>query len=134
MGTRDAKVDAYIAKAQPFAQDILSHIREVVHAACPDCVEAMKWSMPFFTYNGALLCNMAAFKAHASFGFWLGNQVLAGNTVDEGMGQFGKITSVKDLPSKAVLTKYVKRAVALVDAGVKLERVTSPAKKVAAKL
>ena len=122
MGTRDAKVDAYIAKSQPFAQEILTHIREVVHAACPETVEAMKWSMPFFTYKGALLCNMAAFKAHASFGFWLSKQVLGEDAADDGMGHFGKLTSVKELPSKAVLTKHVKKAVALVDAGVKLER------------
>lgn len=130
MGTRDAKVDAYIAKAQPFAREILSHIREVVHAACPDCVEAMKWSMPFFTYKGALLCNMAAFKAHASFGFWLGNQVLGGDKADEGMGQFGKLTSVKDLPSKAVLTKYVKKAMALIDAGATQAKKFSVARRV----
>jgi uncharacterized protein YdeI (YjbR/CyaY-like superfamily) len=122
MGTRDAKVDAYIAKSQPFAQEILTHIREVVHAACPDTVEAMKWSMPFFTYKGALLCNMAAFKAHAAFGFWLGKQVLGEDAEEGAMGQFGKLTSVKDLPSKAVLTKHVKKAAALVDAGVKMER------------
>lgn len=134
MGTRNAKVDAYIAGAQPFAREILTHIREVVHAACPSCDETMKWSMPFFTYKGALLCNMAAFKAHASFGFWLGMQVLGDDAAGEGMGQFGKLTSVKELPSKAMLTKYVKRATALVDAGVKLERATSPAKTAAARM
>jgi hypothetical protein len=133
MGSRDAKVDAYIAKSQPFAQAILSHIREVVHVACPDTVEAMKWSMPFFTYKGALLCNMAAFKAHASFGFWLGSQVLGDDAADGGMGQFGKLSSIKDLPTKSALAKYVKKAMALVDAGVKLERAASPVKKVAAK-
>ena len=122
MGTRDAKVDAYIAESQPFAQETLSHIREVVHAACPSCEETMKWSMPFFTYKGAPLCNMAAFKAHASFGFWLSKQVLGEDAADDGMGHFGKLTSVKDLPAKAALTRYVKKAMALADAGVKLER------------
>lgn len=122
MGTRDVRVDAYIAKMQPFAQEILLHIREVVHAACPQCEEAMKWSMPFFTYKGALLCNMAGFKAHASFGFWLGKQVIGEDAEEGAMGQFGKLTSVKDLPSKTVLTKHVKKAMALVDGGAKLER------------
>jgi uncharacterized protein YdeI (YjbR/CyaY-like superfamily) len=87
--------------------------------------------MPFFTYKGALLCNMAAFKAHASFGFWLGVQVLGDDAADGGMGQFGKLTSIKDLPSKSVLAKYVKKAMALADAGVKLERAASPGKQVA---
>lgn len=122
MGTRDARVDAYIAMMQPFAQDILRHLREVVHAACPQCEEAMKWSMPFFTYKGALLCNMAGFKAHASFGFWLGKQVMGEDAEEGAMGQFGKLTTVKDLPSKAVLTTHVKKAMALVDAGATLKR------------
>lgn len=51
MGTRDARVDAYIAKSAPFARPILSHIREVVHAGCPDVEEAMKWSFPHFMYK-----------------------------------------------------------------------------------
>jgi hypothetical protein len=127
MGTRDARVDAYIAKMQPFAQEILQHIRDVVHTACPQCEEAMKWSMPFFTYKGALLCNMAGFKAHASFGFWLGKQVLGDDAEEGAMGQFGKLTSVKDLPSKTVLTKHIKKAMQLVDAGAKLERATATA-------
>ncbi len=119
MGTRDARIDAYIAKGQPFAQAILTHIRDVVHAAHPEVDETMKWNMPFFTYKGALLCNMAAFKAHASMGFWLGDQVVGDAAVDGGMGQFGRLTSVTDLPSRTVLVRYVKRAITLAEAGVK---------------
>lgn len=125
MGIRDARVDAYIAKQQPFAQDILQHVREVVHTACPQCDEAMKWSMPFFTYKGALLCNMAGFKAHASFGFWLGAKVMGNDGEGGAMGDFGRLTSVKDLPSKTALAKYVKKAMVLVDSGVKLERTSA---------
>ena len=36
MATRDLRVDAYISKAPEFARPILVHLREVVHAACPD--------------------------------------------------------------------------------------------------
>lgn len=122
MGTRDPRVDAYIGRSQPFAQEILHHLREVVHAADPHVEEALKWNMPFFTYKGSLLCNMAAFKAHASFGFWLGTKVVGDDATHDGMGQFGKLTSVKDLPGTPVLTGFVKKAIALVDAGVKLER------------
>jgi uncharacterized protein YdeI (YjbR/CyaY-like superfamily) len=64
------KVDAYIAKAQPFAQPILSHVRELVHKACPDVEETIKWSMPFFELRGVILGHMAAFKQHCSIGFW----------------------------------------------------------------
>jgi uncharacterized protein YdeI (YjbR/CyaY-like superfamily) len=120
MPTLDARVDDYIANAADFAQPILRHLREVVHAACPDVVETIKWSMPFFDYNG-LLCNMAAFKAHCAFGFWKG-ELLVAQEDDKGreaMGQFGRITSVKDLPSKKALAGYVNKAMALNDEGIK---------------
>src|SRR5919112_6321415 len=54
MGARDPRVDAYIAKQADFAKPILSHIRDVVHAACPDVEEDMKWSAPFFMYHGTM--------------------------------------------------------------------------------
>jgi hypothetical protein len=52
MGQKDPRVDAYIAKSADFAKPILIHIRKVVHSACPDVVEGMKWSMPHFDYKG----------------------------------------------------------------------------------
>lgn len=69
MPNTDKRFDAYIAKARPFAQPILTHIREIVHAACPDAEETMKWSSPCFMYKGQMLCSMAAFKEHVVFGF-----------------------------------------------------------------
>lgn len=64
----DPRVDAYIAKARPFAQPVMEHLRELVHRACPEVEETMKWSMPFFVYRGQILVNMAAFQQHCSFG------------------------------------------------------------------
>src|SRR5215204_545867 len=100
MGTRDDRVDAYIAKSAEFARPILTHLREVVHAACPDVVETMKWSAPFFDHHGAM-ANMAAFKGHVAFGFWKGALVVDTSSRNEepSAGQFGRITSMKDLPS-----------------------------------
>src|SRR5436305_3595307 len=69
MGTRDPRVDAYIERAPAFAQSVLRHLRELVHEACPDVVETIKWGMPSFGYHG-ILCGMAAFKEHCTFGFW----------------------------------------------------------------
>lgn len=126
MGTRDPRVDAYIAKSAEFAQPILIHLREVVHAACPDVQETMKWSMPFFDYHG-VMCNMAAFKQHATFGFWKGAHIpgLApnSNSGGESMGNLGRLTSLKDLPSRKVLTGYVKAAMRLNDEGVTTKKV-----------
>jgi hypothetical protein len=46
------RVDAYCAKVQPFAQPILAHLRELIHKACPEVEETIKWSRPFFQYRG----------------------------------------------------------------------------------
>ena len=123
MGKRDPRVDAYIARSAPFAQPILEHIRAVIHEACPDVEETMKWSMPHFMYQG-MLGGMSAFKAHCAFGFWKGKLVVPEQN-REAMGQFGCITSVKDLPPRRTFIKYVKRAMKLNEEGVKAPRVTA---------
>ena len=119
MGTRDPRIDAYIEKSAEFARPILVHLRDVVHAACPDVEETMKWSFPHFMYEG-MLCSMASFKAHCAFGFWKGALVLGDESKDnEAMGNLGRITSLKDLPPKKQLTAWIKAAMRLNEAGVK---------------
>lgn len=117
----DHRVTAYIASRAEFAQPILGWLRARVHAALPDVEEGIKWSMPFFSHNGRPLANMAAFKAHASFGFW-NRQALATGKEGEAMGQFGRIESLRDLPSEAVMEAQIREAAALLDAGVKPRR------------
>jgi uncharacterized protein YdeI (YjbR/CyaY-like superfamily) len=122
MGTRDPRVDAYIANAAEFARPILAHLRQVVHAACPEVEETLKWRMPTFMYRG-MLCGMAAFKRHATFGFWKGGLVVGEDgTSADAMGQFGRLTRVADLPSKRALTALVKQAMKLNEAGIKQPR------------
>jgi uncharacterized protein YdeI (YjbR/CyaY-like superfamily) len=125
MATTDPRVDAYIAKSAEFARPILKYLRAAVHAASPEIEETLKWSMPHFMYKG-MLCGMAAFKQHCAFGFWKGK--LVADLSEEAMGQFGCITKVSDLPSKRALTAYVKKAMALNDAGVKSPTRTKNAK------
>jgi uncharacterized protein YdeI (YjbR/CyaY-like superfamily) len=125
MGKRDSRVDDYIEKAKPFAQPILRHIRAIVHAACPKTEETLKWSMPTFMYEGEMLCGMAAFKEHAVLGFWKASLILdkqGRKLEDDAMGQFGCITTVKDLPTKAELTGYIKKAMELNEQGIKVKR------------
>jgi uncharacterized protein YdeI (YjbR/CyaY-like superfamily) len=108
--SREPKIDAYIAKAQPFARPILEKVRERVHAVIPDIEEAMKWSMPAYTVGGKILLLTAAFKAHAALNFWRG-QELRGDTANaEAMGQFGKLTSVADVPPDGELDRLIKEA------------------------
>ena len=119
----DPRVDAYIARQAGFARPILTHLREVVHAACAECGETLKWGAPTFMYKGRILASMAAFKAHATFGFWKGSLVVGeGETQMSGMGQFGRLTRVEDLPPRAELEALVAKAMALADAGVKAPR------------
>lgn len=117
MPTADPRIDAYIARQAAFAQPMLTHLRTLVHAACPDTVEATKWGMPFFTYRGKNLCQMAAFKAHMSFGLWHGSDLMGPKTEGSGMGQFGRITGPQDLPDDATLTNLIIKAMALIEAG-----------------
>ncbi len=45
MGTKDARIDVYIAKSAAFAKPILIHIRKLVHTQCPGGTETIKWSL-----------------------------------------------------------------------------------------
>ena len=96
--SKDERVDAYIARQADFARPILEHLRATVHAACPECEEAMKWSMPAFLYKGKQLAGMAAFKAHATFGFWQRSGERGEESKAGAMGDFGRLTNVADLP------------------------------------
>lgn len=125
MPTKDPRVDAYIVKSADFAKPILNHIRKLVHAACPDVSETMKWSFPHFEHKG-VLCSMAAFKNHCALGFWKGELFLPKGKEDEAMGWFGRITSVSDLPADKVLLGYIKEAVRLNEFGTKVPSRTKP--------
>jgi len=127
------KVDAYIAKAQPFAQPILTHLREMAHKACPDIAEEIKWGMPTFVLRGVILGHIAGFKQHCAAGFW-GPEMRAALEADErqtdgGMGSLGRITSLKDLPSDKVLLGYYRQAAALIDSGERTRSISRGTKK-----
>jgi uncharacterized protein YdeI (YjbR/CyaY-like superfamily) len=122
MGTRDPRVDACIADAQPFARPILTFIRKAVHAGCPDVEETLKWGRPAFMYKG-ILCGMAAFKEHVVFGFWNGAAMDGlGNAGGDATRRFERITSIDALPTAKTFVGLVRRAAALQDRGVKAPR------------
>jgi uncharacterized protein YdeI (YjbR/CyaY-like superfamily) len=129
--TTDPRVDAYIAARAPFAQEILAELRMRIHAACPDATEAIKWSMPMFLYRGQILCNIAGFKAHASFGVMLRGGTVP-TTERDGMGQFGKMTSLADVPDAATIAALIGEAMARIDAGAKMRSAPATPKAVPA--
>jgi uncharacterized protein YdeI (YjbR/CyaY-like superfamily) len=112
----DPRIDAYIDKQADFARPILTWLRARIHAACPDVEEAIKWSMPAFSYQGRPLAGMAAFKAHATFGFWYRDAIATGKE-GQAMGQFGRIASLDDLPDDGAMEAQVREAMALIDSG-----------------
>lgn len=118
----DPRVDAYIAKSAEFARPILTRLRKLVHEGCPEVTETLKWGMPSFEYKG-ILCGMAAFKAHCAFGFWK-HELVVGDSAKarEAMGSFGCLKQASDLPPKAELLRYIRKAALLNDAGVKVVR------------
>lgn len=120
--SRDPRVDAYISARAEFAHPILEHLRAVVHAACPQVEETIKWGIPFFVYKDAPLAHMAAFKAHASFSFWKRDAVLGASAAAEAIGQLGRIEKIADLPAGEQLASMVQIAMEISDRGVKRPR------------
>jgi uncharacterized protein YdeI (YjbR/CyaY-like superfamily) len=127
MARKDPRVDAYIEKAQPFARPILQHLRKLVHKACPDVEETVKWNSPFFERKG-IVCFMASFKEHAVFGFWKG-ALLFGRENKGAMGHFGRIMSIQDLPADKQLIGHIKKAAELNERGLKRKRPTRGSQK-----
>ncbi len=111
--SRDPRVDAYVAKAQPFARPILEKVRERVHAVLPDVEEAIKWSMPAYTLDGKIVLITAAFKAHTALNFWRGQELESTHASVGAMGQFGKIKSLQELPTDAELDTLIRDAARL---------------------
>lgn len=125
---RDPQIDDYIDQAAPFAMPILQHLRELIHATVPDVAEARKWGMPHFVYKGKNLAGMGAFKGHiallihddgASAAGRAGDSQPAESRAGEGMGQFGKIAALSDLPSDDELKRRLLAVRDRIDSGKK---------------
>ena len=126
---RDRRVDAYIENAAEFARPILRHLRALVHQACPEVTEDIKWNFPVFLHHG-ILCGIAGFKHHCTFGFWRGGMTAAlkkdGFGGTDAMGHLGRITSRKDLPADRIMLKYIRQAAKLNEAGGPVRPLSKP--------
>jgi uncharacterized protein YdeI (YjbR/CyaY-like superfamily) len=134
MPDMDARVDAYIEKAAPFAKPILVKIRKLIFQACPEASETIKWSFPNYEVHGSMLCSMAAFKEHCAMGFWKASILKDPDGIlkladKHSMGHLDKLVSAKDLPSDKILLAYLKEAALLNKNKVKLARPKAPPKK-----
>lgn len=124
--TRDPRIDEKIASAGEFARPVLNHFRDLVHATIEEVEEAVKWGMPHFTYKGKNIAGMAAFKAHCAVTIHgAGRQGESGN--DAGMGSYGKIATLADLPDDAELATKLREARDRIDtAGTAVKRAPVP--------
>ena len=117
MPSTDKRIDEQIANAPDFAQPIMRHLRTLVHTACPDAEETIKWGRPFFLHNGRMLCAIAAFKQHCGFGFFgpgmSAVMKAAKMPAEDSAGSIGRITSLSDLPPDAQLLAWIRQAAEL---------------------
>ena len=133
---KDPRIDAYIENAQPFAKPILKKLRVLIHKACPDVTETIKWGMPSFEYKGPMV-GVASFKQHCSLGFWKTKLLKDPNGYlqersaqgGEAMGNLGRITSTKDLPPDKELIAFIQQAVKLNEDGVKVHKASAKVRK-----
>jgi uncharacterized protein YdeI (YjbR/CyaY-like superfamily) len=131
---KDPRVDVYIEKSAPFAKPILVKLRKLIHQACPDAEETIKWSFPNYEIYDSMLCSMAAFKEHCAFGFWKASLLKDKEGIlkladKNSMGHLDRICSVKDLPADKILIAYLKEAALLNKNKIKLARPKLPPKK-----
>lgn len=129
MPTTDPRVDAYLDEAEPFAEPILRHLRGLIHEVIPEVEETIKWNFPHFVLPGAkgkqaggTICSFAAFKEHCTLAFWNAPEVVGDAAVEGAMGEFGRITSLDDLPDEETLRGYLSTAVRLRASGAKDRR------------
>ncbi|MEO6695419.1 MAG: YdeI/OmpD-associated family protein [Ignavibacteria bacterium] len=121
----DERIDRYIETTADFAKPLLTHLRALVHKACPEIEETWKWSFPHFDYMGSNVCSMAAFKQHCSFGFWKASIMSDPEKLlivkdKNAMGHFGRIKSLDDLPADKIMIRYIMEAAKLNKEGIKL--------------
>ena len=117
----DKRIDAYLEKSRDFARPILEHLRKLVHKACPEVEETVKWGSPHFDYKGSL-AGMAAFKEHCAFGFWKQKLLDLKPVEATAMGSFGRIASLKDLPKDKEIVALIHQAMELNEKGIKVPR------------
>jgi hypothetical protein len=101
-----APVEGFFARQPPHFRAILGELRSLIAEAAPAARSAIKWGMPFYTLDGAMMCALGAHKSHV-------NLILSGSpgafadpeghlTGEGKTGRHLKLTSLDELPREAV--------------------------------
>lgn len=113
MADKDPRIDAYIEKSADFAKPVLIHFRELVHRACPEVEEKIKWGFPNFDYKGKTMVSMVAFKQHCAITFRKAALIKDFTINKTVINSLGRITKLKELPSNKKILTCLKEAMAL---------------------
>lgn len=95
-------------------QPVLRKLRAMIEKVLPNAASSLKWGMPFYSINNAMVCGLGAHKAHV-------NVILAGPAsifvdtkgVLEGDGATGRrlvVRSENDLPDAKTLQTWLTAA------------------------
>ena len=101
-----APIEGYFSRQPAQLRAILEELRKLIEEAAPEAKSSIKWGMPFYTLDGAMMCAIGAHKSHV-------NLILSGvpGTFADpegrlsGEGKTGrhlKLTTLADLPREAV--------------------------------
>lgn len=123
MSGQNAKVDALVSRATSW-QDEIQKLRSILLDCGLD--EELKWGKPCYTFEGKNVAVIQPFKNHCSLMFFKG--VLIRDTHDLLRSQGSNTQSAmrleftdKDQINKAVVKDYVKRAIDVEKAGLKVD-------------
>ncbi|MFZ6776005.1 YdeI/OmpD-associated family protein [Undibacterium sp. Ji83W] len=119
------KVDAYVSKAKKWKEEI-EQLRSIV-LECP-VTEELKWGNPCYTYDDNNVVLIHVFKEYAALLFFKGalmkdaKGLLIQQTENTQATRQLRFTSVSEITKlKAAIKAYVKEAIAVEKAGLKVE-------------
>ncbi|HTO99507.1 MAG TPA: DUF1801 domain-containing protein [Myxococcales bacterium] len=115
-----APIEGFLSSQPAPFRAILEELRGLIEEAAPGAESSLKWGMPFYTLDGAMMCATSAHKSHV-------NLILSGppgafadpQGLLQGEGKTGrhlKLTSLDQLPRTAV-RGWLRKAASLARAG-----------------
>ncbi|MBC3909346.1 YdeI/OmpD-associated family protein [Undibacterium umbellatum] len=119
------QVDAYVSKAKKWKEEI-EHLRSIV-LECP-LTEELKWGSPCYTLEGSNVVLIHVFKEYAALLFFKGalmkdvKGILIQQTENTQAARQLRFTSIGEIAKlKTTIKAYIKEAVAVEKAGLKVE-------------
>ncbi len=126
------QVDIYISKQKNWQVE-MEHIRQIMLDA--KLTETLKWGKPCYMHNDANVAIIYSLKDSCAIGFMKGALLKDPNTIllkpgeNSNHGRWIKFTSLAEIKKlKPIIKAYIKEAIAIEEAGLKIEKNTAPLK------